>query len=1262
MRVIPGRARRALAVLTAVVVIAAGGVLATASAATAVDPLPSPAPVLQRDESVAASNPLPTVQIDDGYIWAQTTVGNIVYAVGSFSNARPAGAAAGTNLTPRSNILAFDITTGDLITSFAPSTNGPIKSVTPSPDGSRIYIGGSFNTVNGQPRNNIAALDAVTGALVPGFAPSIGGTGVYAIATSGTSVYVGGAFGQANATARRNLAAFNSSNGALLPWAPTTDRQVDAMVMEPGNSKVIAGGRFYQTNDQVQRGLVALHPTTGAIITSWLAPKTVINGWSEGEYDGKAGIFALNVDGTGVYGTGWVLANASVGNLEGVFAANAGDGSIRWVADCHGDHYGVYSTGKTVYTTSHTHACDTVGLAPELDPRTFRYVEAFTADARGVLTRSPSSGSQYKDWSGTPSPSAYAWYPDFTVGTTSGLGQAGLSITGSGDFVSIGGEFASVNNRPIRGLVRFSTKPAGGAIDGPRLSTTAWEAPTVSSVNPGSASITMPTNWDRDDRDLTYELIRSGAATPVATAVAPSTWWNRPRVSLYDSGLTPGSSQSYTVLAKDAAGNTVTSRPVSVTIASGDPSAYAGEALQDGAGLLWRLGGVTLDWAGSNHPLYGSGVSTITPGALNEKGSSASAFAGNGTGTTNNNSTNTSRVSSPLAPVGPSFSTEIWFKTSTQKGGKLIGYGSSQTGSSGSYDRHIYMTNDGRLVFGVYPGAVKTVSSSATYRDNAWHHVVGTLGADGMKLYVDGKLVGSDAGVTSAQAYNGYWRVGGDNLSGWPSSPSSYYLAGSLDEAAVYPAVLSPAQISTHYAVGRGQALPTAGFTSSSVNLDASFESTSTAPSGRTITNYAWNFGDGSTGTGATPTHSYTAAGRYDVTLTITDSAGLTNTVTNEIVISAENVLPTASFTMSTSGLTASVNGAASSDSDGTISGHSWNWGDGSPTSSGATSAHRYAAAGTYTVTLTVTDDRGGVATTTRSVTVSHAGPTANFTAFASGLAVSVDASSSAASDGATMTYAWNWGDNTPDSTGLTANHTYAAAGPYTVTLTVTDSFGAMASTSQPVTVSTVAFAGADDFSRVVSSGWGAADAGGTWSALYGAASAASVSGGVGQVTLPAGHTRNMALQSLALQDVTIATDFSLAEAPVTGSSYAGVVARQNATDNYQVRVWLRNDGSVWLVTQRGNTVLNTYAVPGITRAAGETFTLRAAFVGTGTTTIQAKLWRTGEAEPASWQIVSTDATPALQSPGYVAVHANRGSASTSAGTFTFDNFRAAGQ
>src|SRR5690606_4057833 len=132
-------------------------VLPTGGVASAAD-LPAPAPLLQRDENVVTADPLPTVQIENGHVWAQVTIGTTVYAVGEFSNVRAPLAPPGTQLTPRSNIVAFDITTGDLLP-FAPTVNGAVRAVAASPDGRRIYIGGSFNNVNGQSRWNIAALD-----------------------------------------------------------------------------------------------------------------------------------------------------------------------------------------------------------------------------------------------------------------------------------------------------------------------------------------------------------------------------------------------------------------------------------------------------------------------------------------------------------------------------------------------------------------------------------------------------------------------------------------------------------------------------------------------------------------------------------------------------------------------------------------------------------------------------------------------------------------------------------------------------------------------------------------------------------------------------------------------------------------------------------------------------------------------------------------------------------------------------------------------
>ncbi|MFM9876739.1 MAG: LamG-like jellyroll fold domain-containing protein [Rhodoglobus sp.] len=163
----------------------------------------------------------------------------------------------------------------------------------------------------------------------------------------------------------------------------------------------------------------------------------------------------------------------------------------------------------------------------------------------------------------------------------------------------------------------------------------------------------------------------------------------------------------------------------------------------------------------------------------------------------------TGQVTTPTSMAGPNvFTLEIWFKTTTTVGGKLIGFGNSQAGLSSQYDRHLYLTNSGQVVFGVYPGSVKTVTSAAGYNNGAWHLATATLSAAGMALYLDGTLVGTNTTATTGQAYTGYWRIGYDNLGGWTSVPTSRFFAGTIDSPTVYLTALSAAQVSASYAAG----------------------------------------------------------------------------------------------------------------------------------------------------------------------------------------------------------------------------------------------------------------------------------------------------------------------------------------------------------------------------------------------------------------------------------------------------------------------------
>jgi signal peptidase I len=180
------------------------------------------------------------------------------------------------------------------------------------------------------------------------------------------------------------------------------------------------------------------------------------------------------------------------------------------------------------------------------------------------------------------------------------------------------------------------------------------------------------------------------------------------------------------------------------------------------------------------------------------------------------------------------FTEQIWFATRTTSGGKLIGFGSSTTGASGSYDRHVYMLDSGQLSFGVYDGTTHTITSPAAYNDGRWHLVTASFApAPGMRLYVDGVQVAKDTTVSAAQNFTGYWRIGYDNIDSWPNAPASYYFQGAVAHAAVFPAVLSATEVADQYGAGPETCADAAGVNGSAAAVYLPLTETS----GTTATN-----------------------------------------------------------------------------------------------------------------------------------------------------------------------------------------------------------------------------------------------------------------------------------------------------------------------------------------------------------------------------------------------------------------------------------------
>ncbi len=252
---------------------------------------------------------------------------------------------------------------------------------------------------------------------------------------------------------------------------------------------------------------------------------------------------------------------------------------------------------------------------------------------------------------------------------------------------------------------------------------------------------------------------------------------------------------------------------------------------------------------------------------------------------------------------------------------------------------------------------------------------------------------------------------------------------------------------------------PSGGATPLFVTADAS---KSTDPIG--ITGYSFTFGDGSAKvgpqSGSSASHTYVTAGTYTVTVTATDGAGASSSATATVVTQAPpNPALTVTPAAGPAPLSVTADASASTAGSNPISSYTFAFGDGTSAGpqAGATTTHSYAAGGTYTLKVTVTDSAGYSASTSKPVTVGSPSAALTVSPAAGAAPLSVTANASGSTDALPITgYTFNFGDGTAavgPQAGSTATHRYATGGAYTVVVTITDGSGATASASATVTV-----------------------------------------------------------------------------------------------------------------------------------------------------------------------------------------------------------------
>lgn len=435
----------------------------------------------------------------NGRVSAILRSGGTVYVGGEFTQIiSPNGATQAAD-----HVAAFDAFTLQP-TTWRPSVDGDVLALASSGDGSTIYIGGDFSSVQGSSRASFAAVSSA-GTLLPWKSNANGS--VRAFVVSGSTVYMAGAFRRVQTVGRLGLAAINGTNGTLLPWSPsvtipgtTTVPIVRGLAL--ANGDVVAVGKFSSANGpgeapQPEPNQARFDATTGAR-----------KPWADNYAYLSYGVVS---DGTDYY--------VAAGGPGGSILRYGPTGGQAWRASTDGDVQAIgLFEGKVI---AGGHFVQTSGQdIPRLG----------AISTTGVL-----------DTSWRPNPN----------GTDSGTWA--IAGTGAGRLY-VGGGFSAVGgNGAFNKFAQFSGSSPPPVDAGPPTAPAnlAADAVAANRVNLGWTA-------SADDIGVTaYDVYRNGAATPLATLSA-ATACSGSACAFSDTIVAPSTPYAYVVTARDAAGHTST--------------------------------------------------------------------------------------------------------------------------------------------------------------------------------------------------------------------------------------------------------------------------------------------------------------------------------------------------------------------------------------------------------------------------------------------------------------------------------------------------------------------------------------------------------------------------------------------------------------------------------------------------------------------------------------------------------------------------------
>ena len=324
--------------------------------------------------------------------------GGVVFGGGTF---------ASVNGTARINLAAFDAATGALVPGFVANTDKTVRAIVAPADGDSLYVGGLFKKVNGLSRYRLAKLKASTGAVDTAWAPKASAE-VKALALAGSKLYFGGAFSSVNGSTRNRAAAVDAVTGALSSWNPNVSNVVWAVAASPDAKTIYLGGAFSTVKGSSRKNLAAVSAST-ASPTTW---KPAV----------AAPLRRIEAVGTQVFIT---MAGLSATGGNRVVAFGAGTAAKQWEGTADGDVVSLAVDGPTVYIGGHF---DIITGTNVTGQNVRHHLAAFDSATGALKSWAPSVSGPHGVW----------------------------ALWASGGSVIAGGDFQVVSATVSAGLARFS--------------------------------------------------------------------------------------------------------------------------------------------------------------------------------------------------------------------------------------------------------------------------------------------------------------------------------------------------------------------------------------------------------------------------------------------------------------------------------------------------------------------------------------------------------------------------------------------------------------------------------------------------------------------------------------------------------------------------------------------------------------------------------------------------------------------------------------